>query len=352
MTRRGRYGVPMQVYGSILPGAATLARLLPKAASEAREARPPSREAKRRLIAVRWYEEHGKNASLTARHFAISRSSLHIWLKRYRQTGPRGLEDRSRRPRRVRQPTWLPEWEAAVLKLRQENPRWGKDVLTVILRRDEGLDISVSMVGRILSRLKREGRLPPASLKDPCMVRRPQIRPYATRKPKDYLPQAPGDLVQVDTADVRLDGSATVYKHFAARDFISRWDVLDVHHNATAHNAANFLDTLLARTPFEVRGIQVDGGSEFKAEFEAACQEKGLLLFVLPPRSPKLNGRVERSNRTHKEEFYQLVDPPDSLVQLRTQLLKQEQRYNTYRPHQALGYKTPQAWLLTYAERR
>ena len=115
--------------------------------------------------------------------------------------------------------------------------------------------------------------------------------------------------------------------------------------------ATAFLHDLLARAPFEVRAIQVDGGSEFKAEFEAACQEKGLLLFVLPPRSPKLNGRVERAQRTHKEEFYQLLDPPDSLAELRAQLLKQEQRYNTYRPHQALGYKTPKEWLLAFAER-
>jgi hypothetical protein len=55
--------------------------------------------------------------------------------------------------------------------------------------------------------------------------------------------------------------------------------------------------------PFEVRAIQVDGGSEFKAEFEAACQAQGLRLFVLPPRSPKLNGRVERAQRTHKRSF-------------------------------------------------
>lgn len=350
MTRRGRYGVSMQTYGSILPGAATLARLLPKAAGEAREARPLSRAAKTRLVAVCWYEEHGRNASLTARHFGRSRSTVHDWLRRHKQAGDRGLEDRSRKPRRVRQPTWSAELEAKVLKLRQENPRWGKDMLTPILRR-EGTEVSVSMVGRILSRLKRQHRLPPATLKDPCIVSRPQIRPYAVRKPKDYAVVAPGDLVQVDTADVRLDGSAEVYKHFAARDFVGRWDVLDVHRNATAHNAANFLDVIQARMPFEVRAIQVDGGSEFRAEFEAACEQKGIRLFVLPPRSPKLNGRVERSNRTHKEEFYQLVDPPDSLAGLRAQLLKQELRYNTYRPHQALGYLTPQAWLLAWRER-
>ena len=71
----------MSVYGSILPGAATLARLLPQGASEARERRL-SRDEKRRLVAVRWHEEHGGNVRLTARHFAISRSSLYDWLKR------------------------------------------------------------------------------------------------------------------------------------------------------------------------------------------------------------------------------------------------------------------------------
>ena len=130
------------------------------------------------------------------------------------------------------------------------------------------------MVGRILSKLKREGRLLPSTLKDPCITSRPQVRPYAVRKPNDYLVRAPGDLVQVDTADVRYDGSAQIYKHFAARDCVSRWDVLDVHRNATAHNAAAFLDLIVARMPFKVKAIQVDGGSEFRAEFEATCAAK------------------------------------------------------------------------------
>lgn len=342
----------MQTYGSILPGAATLARLLPKAASEARDARPISREAKKRLAAVRWYEEHGKNAGLTARHFGISRSSLHDWRRHYWAEGPRGLEDHSRRPKRVRQPTWSPELEARVLQLRTENPRWGKDTLRPILRR-EGVEVSVSMVGRILSRLKRQGRILPATLEDPCIVRRRhESRPYATRKPREYAAEAPGDIVQVDSADVRWTGTNQVYKHFSARDYVSRWDILGVYSRATALTARDFLEAVLARAPFPIKAIQVDGGSEFKAEFEAACQEKGLLLFVLPPRSPKLNGRVERAQRTHKEEFYELLDPPDSLAHLRAQLLTQEQRYNTYRPHHALGFKTPQEWLLAFNERR
>jgi putative transposase len=340
----------MNVYGSILPGAATVARLLPKGASEAREKRVLSREAKLRLSVLRWHETHGRNVALTARRFGRRRATIYDWLRRLAQRGEGGLENRSRRPRRVRQPTWDQALEARVLQLREANPRWGKDKLMPILRR-EGVAVSVSMVGRILTKLKAQGRLPPASLKDPCIVSRSQIRPYATRKPKDYLVQAPGDLVQIDTADVRWTGSDR-FKHFSGRDYISRWDVLDVHRRATARTAADFLAVLRQRMPFTVKAIQVDGGSEFKAEFEAACQEQGLLLFVLPPRSPKLNGRVERAQRTHKEEFYQLVDPPDSLAELRARLLEQEQRYNTYRPHQALGQKTPQEWLLANAERR
>lgn len=350
MKQRGRYGVSMSVYGSIIPGGPTLARLLPEAASEARQRQPVSRDVKRRQAAVLWHEAHGQNVSRTARHFGLSRSTVYDWLKRYREHGARGLSDRSRRPRRVRQPSWSKELEQAVLALREAHPRWGKDKLTVLLR-DHGHQASVSMVGRILTRLRRQGRLPLADLRDPWMGKRAQTRPYATRKPRDYVPSAPGDLVQIDSADVRLDSSGHWYKHFSARDVVSRWDVLGVYSRATATTARDFLDAVLQRMPGPVRAIQVDGGSEFKAEFEQACQEKGIRLFVLPPRSPKLNGCVERAQRTHKEEFYQMLDPPDSLAVLRQLLLIQETTYNTVRPHQALGQLTPQQWLLAFRER-
>ena len=68
---------------------------------------------------------------------------------------------------------------------------------------------------------------------------------------------------------------------------------------------AGFLDALEQRMPFKIKAIQVDGGSEFMAQFEEACQQRRIRLFVLPPRSPKLNGSVERAQRTHTEEFYE-----------------------------------------------
>ena len=70
---------------------------------------------------------------------------------------------------------------------------------------------------------------------------------------------------------------------------------------------------------------------------------------MLPPRSPKLNGCVERANRTHTEEFYELYHGDLDLPTLRKALLAWEQRYNTYRPHQALNYLTPAQFLDTYS---
>jgi len=93
--------------------------------------------------------------------------------------------------------------------------------------------------------------------------------------------------------------------------------------------------------PFPIKALQVDGGPEFAAEFEQACQQKELPLFVLPPKSPKLNGHVERSNRTHNEEFYEVHADSDQPPVLNRQLRRWERTYNCVRPHQSLAYLTP-----------
>ena len=68
--------------------------------------------------------------------------------------------------------------------------------------------------------------------------------------------------------------------------------------------------------------IQIDGGSEFEALFEEESQRRGIKLFVLPPRSSKLNGGVERAHRTHTEEFYEVTDSTFEIADLSEELLQ------------------------------
>jgi len=317
---------------------------LPRAGQRARSGQELSRQARARLAWMDFYRTHGHNAALTGRRFGISREAFHRWWRRFDPRDLSTLEDRSHRPHRRRQPTWTPELADRVLALRRLYPRWGKDKLAVLLAR-EGRRVSVSMVGRILSRLKQRGVLHEPPRLRVRRLRRARGRRYAVRRPRAWSVQRAGDLVQVDTLELRpLPG--VVLKQFTARDVLSRWDVVEVHRRATSLTAASFLDTLLARMPFRVRALQVDGGSEFAAAFEQACQERGLRLFVLPPRSPKLNGAVERAQRTHTEEFYEVTASSLELEALNRELRAWENVYNTVRPHQALGYLTPQEFLL------
>ena len=307
------------------------------------EPSPGAQERLRYLSCWQALKDQGLSSTRASQVLGLPRSTLYRWQGRLKAQGPKGLEERSRRPHRCRQPTWSPQLVQALLRWREGFPRWGKDRLVVLLRR-EGWQVSASSVGRILTHLKGRGVLQEPVYHPVSASRRRPRRPYACRKPKDYLPTIPGDLVQVDTLDLRpLPG--VVLKQFTAQDVVSRWDVLEVRRRATAATAAQFLATLNSRLPFPLRAIQVDGGSEFMAAFEEACQEAGIGLFVLPPRSPKLNGQVERAHRTHAEEFWECYDGDLDLASVRPALLAWEEVYNTIRPHQALAWRTPAEYL-------
>ncbi len=231
----------MHIVTARVPGAARLARL-PEL----------SRMARQRVKWMDHYRGHGQNAALTCRYFGISRQTFYRWKRRYNPGDLASLEERSHRPKRLRQPTWSRELSLAVLHLREQYPRWGKDKLVMLLR-DGGWQVSTSMVGRILSHLKARGVLREPLRSGVSTRKRLWQRPYAVRKPKGYAVQQPGDLVQVDTLDVRpLPGM--VLKHFTARDVDSRWDVIEVHTRATAKTASAFLDAIQERMPFPPSG--------------------------------------------------------------------------------------------------
>ncbi len=305
-----------------------------------------ARERLRWLKAWQRLREEGYSAQKAADILRVQRSTLYRWQKRVEERGLIGLEDGDRRPKRVRRPQWSPELAEEVLRLREEHPWMGKEKLWKLLDRED-MHTSISTVGRILKRLKARGVLREPPRNGICTRKRRIVRPYATRKPKEYRVRKPGDIVQVDTLDVRpLPG--VIFKQFTARDMDSRWDVVEAYRSATAGNARKFLETLMQRSPFPVRAIQVDGGSEFMAQFEQACADKNIRLFVLPPRSPKLNGHVERAQRTHTEEFYDLYMGELDLKSVNEALRDWEVFYNTVRPHHSLDLRTPAEYLYEY----
>jgi putative transposase len=105
-----------------------------------------------------FYFFNGRNAQRTCRHFGISRQTFYRWKRRFDRHDLTTLEENSHRPRQARQPTWTTELAERVLALRQQYPRWGKDKLVVLLRREK-YTASTSMVWRILVDLKRRGAL-------------------------------------------------------------------------------------------------------------------------------------------------------------------------------------------------
>jgi transposase InsO family protein len=306
-------------------------------------AKSSSNEAAIRRDAVRRWRQamaQGLSGAAAAEIVGHPRSTLYRWEK--------AAEPKSRRPHRLRKPAWPPALVQAVEELRADNPMWGKRKLAVLLAR-EGFAVSVSTVGRILKSLMRRGVVMPV----PTLRRKPGGRRFrligkrhARRLPKGLKPSRPGEMVQIDTLFISLASDRAI-KHFTAYDPVAKWTVAGVAGRATAHLAARFLDKLLAEAPFTITGIQVDGGSEFRADFENACQDKGLNLYVLPPKRPQLNGAVERCNGSWRYEFYAVYDLPHRIEKLQPLVDAFAYRFNHHRPHDALDGRTPADYLRT-----
>ena len=113
----------------------------------------------------------------------------------------------------------------------------------------------------------------------------------------------PGELVQIDHMTVRFPDGREI-KEFKALCPVSKQLVVRAYSRATACNAQRFLEALIRELPVPLTSIQVDGGNEFMAEFEAACREAAIPLSVLSPSRPQYNGSVERANATTRYEFY------------------------------------------------
>ena len=303
-------------------------------------------------------EKEGWNSTKAINFLGVKRSTFFCWLSRFdKKAGTlkmktTELENKSCRPHNIRQANVITHTLVLhVLKIRQAEPMFGKEKIKRILEK-EGVLVSVSTVGRILTKLMKEGKIQNIKLlKKKSATKREQEkrRRYAERirkqKPEHY-----GELIQIDHMVLNLYNGLKI-KEFRAVDPTTRIAISRIYSSANAVNAREFLKEVIFELDFQIKSIQVDGGSEFMAEFEEYCEEQGIKLYVLPPRSPKMNCYVERANETYRYEFWNVYELPDTLEEVRKLHRIYERKYNCERMHQSLNYLTPMDYYYTLKEK-
>lgn len=125
------------------------------------------------------------------------------------------------------------------------------------------------------------------------------------------------------------------YYQFTAIDDCTRLWVLRIYPRCDQKTAIQFADYVLQRLSFPVQVIQTDNGSEFQSSFHYHLIDKGAGHVYIKPRTPRLNGKVERSHRIDAEEFYRLLDSTliDDAKVFNDKLQQWEDYYNYDRPH-------------------
>ena len=293
----------------------------------------------------RWEKLGSEGVSLDLRQeiVGISRATYYRHRKILRKL-EKGIAPPSKKPKRLNKPRWGESHKQLVLQIRRANPTYGKEKIAIILKRDHHQTISQSTVGRILKFLKEKGLIS-RSISALRTKRKRVFKKHA--KPwefKDYKTMELGERVQIDHMTVTKNG--ITFKHFQAWERKSKYIDAVVYSNAKASSARRFLIDFVKQAPIKIESIQVDGGSEFMAEFEDACAQLKIPLIVLPPKKPEYNGGVERGNRTFREEFYNRADLlEDSVRGMQAALTKAVKKYNAYRPHRNLKGLTPMEYI-------
>lgn len=259
---------------------------------------------------IEWIEKFPGNVRKELKEFDIPKSTYYDWRRRYRLEGKEGLE--RKRPVAISHPNSITkETEEKILELRKSY-QLGPARITWYLERYYGIKTSQSTVTRTLV---RNG-----------VSRLPKTASRRTLHTKRYVKSTPGHHVQIDVKFAFFkDESGKTIKRYQK-------------HNQ--ESAINFIDFVLDKFPFRIHTVRTDRGHEFQAKFHWHVEDKGIRHAYIKPRSPQLNGKVERSHRTDQEEFYQLLKYTDD-VDLNVKLAKWEEFYNFNRPHGAHDGRTP-----------
>jgi len=113
-----------------------------------------SPEAKVRYKAINLYSSGDYSLKQIGEIFEINRSTFYRWRKKYKPSRVQSLEDRSRRPHKVRTKVVRNhQVEMQVCQIRRKYPYFGKEKIRRILERDYGINISVSSPDRTIFEL-------------------------------------------------------------------------------------------------------------------------------------------------------------------------------------------------------
>jgi len=272
-----------------------------------------------------------RNVARTCRHFGISRQAYYRWKRRFEAQRKASLWSRTSRPNRS--PTATPrEVVGKILYLRQHY-HFGPGKIADYMRRFHQQSLAVSSVHRILLR-HGMNRLPTSQ----------KHRARARRWQRYEKPQ-PGFRLQLDVKFLeRIPGTHRRFYQFTAIDDCTRLRVLKVYDSCNQGTAIRFIDDVLRRLPFRVLVVQTDNGAEFQSRFHWHLDALDIRHVYIRPRTPHLNGKVERSHRIDDQEFYQLLDKDgvtDDIHLFNEKLREWENYYNYHRPHGALDGQTP-----------
>jgi transposase InsO family protein len=182
------------------------------------------------------------------------------------------------------------------------------------LARYHDVSISPSGVWRILKRLELNHL--PAS----------QRYKRQERRWRRYEKPMPGHRIQVDVKFIEPIGpKRRKFYQYTAIDDCTRLRVLRIYDRNNQKTAIQFLDYVLSKLPFQAECVQTDNGAEFQGSFHWHLLDRGIQHVYIRPRTPRLNGKVERSHE---------------------KLQEWEDFYNFHRPHGGLGGQTPYERLL------
>jgi transposase InsO family protein len=271
-----------------------------------------------RLKWVELFEKTG-NSGLTCLRCGISRPTLRKWWTRYQVKGVEGLRSQSRRPNSSPAQKVFEQEKEKILDLRSERKLGARRIQNELLRL-QGTHLGLATIQKVLTRsgvapLKRKRR-------DKTWNR--------------YSRPIPGDRVQMDTCKIALG----IYQYTAIDD-CTRYLVIGVYPKRTAANTLHFInERVLEEMPFPVQRIQTDRGTEFFAyEVQEYLKEVAIKFRPVRPRSPHLNGKVERVQKTVLDELYATIDLKSADIE--EELGCYQHYYNWQRPHGAHNGKTP-----------